>query len=83
MLTRFISRLIWSVVTLLGAVALTFFLLNALPGDVARVIAGPKASPDVIKEIHAKYHLDDPLWKRFALYLGQLARGDLGQLKPS
>lgn len=78
MVTRFINRLIWSVVTLLGTAALTFFLLNAVPGDVARVIAGSKASPDVIKEIHAKYHLDDPLWKRFVLYLGQLSRGDLG-----
>lgn len=77
-MTRFISRLIWSVVTLLGTAALTFFLLNTVPGDVARVIAGSKATPEVIKEIHAKYHLDDPVWKRFALYIGQLGRGDLG-----
>src|SRR5580658_6415774 len=62
MITRLFRRLIWSVVTLLGTAFFTFFLLNAVPGDVARVIAGSKASPDVIKEIHAKYHLDDPLW---------------------
>jgi ABC-type dipeptide/oligopeptide/nickel transport system permease component len=49
-----------------------------LPGDVARVIAGSKASPDVVKEIHLRYHLDEPLWKRFGFYLGQIARGDLG-----
>ena len=78
MMTRFITRFIWSAVTLLGTAVLTFFLLNAVPGDVARVIAGSKASPDVIKEIHAKYHLDDPWWRRLGLYLGQLARGDLG-----
>jgi peptide/nickel transport system permease protein len=78
MMTRFLSRLIWSALTLLGTAVLTFFLLNAVPGDVARVIAGSKASPEVIKEIHAKYHLADPLWKRLGLYLGQLARGDLG-----
>jgi len=67
-----------SVFTLVGTAVLTFFILNAVPGDVARVIAGPKASPDVIKEIHAKYHLDDPWWQRLGLYLGQLAHGDLG-----
>jgi peptide/nickel transport system permease protein len=78
MITRLFRRLIWSAVTLLGTAFLTFFLLNAVPGDVARVIAGSKATPDVIKEIHTKYHLDDPLWQRFALYLGQLAHGDLG-----
>jgi peptide/nickel transport system permease protein len=32
----------------------------------------------VIKEIHIKYHLDDPWWRQLGLYLGQLARGDLG-----
>jgi peptide/nickel transport system permease protein len=79
MMTRFLSRFVWSVLTLLGTAMLTFFLLNAVPGDVARVIAGSKASPDVIKEIHEKFHLDDPWWKRLALYLGRLARGDLGR----
>jgi peptide/nickel transport system permease protein len=78
MITRLFRRLILSIVTLLGTAFLTFFLLNALPGDVARVIAGPKATPEVIKEIHIKYHLDDPLWQRFGLYLGRLAHGDLG-----
>ena len=78
MITRLFRRLIWSMVTLLGTAFLTFFLLNALPGDVARVIAGPKATPEVIKEIHLKYHLNDPLWQRFGFYLGQLAHGDLG-----
>jgi ABC-type dipeptide/oligopeptide/nickel transport system permease component len=78
MITRLFRRFIWSVVTLLGTATLTFFLLNAVPGDVARVIAGSKATPEVIQEIHAKYHLDDPLWQRFAFYLSQLAHGDLG-----
>jgi ABC-type dipeptide/oligopeptide/nickel transport system permease component len=78
MMARLARRFVWSVATLLGTAFFTFFLINAVPGDVARVIAGAKASPDVIKEIHAKYHLDDPLWQRFLLYLGQLAHGDLG-----
>jgi peptide/nickel transport system permease protein len=78
MITRLLKRFIASAVTLLGTAFLTFFLLNAVPGDVARVIAGAKATPEVIKDIHAKYHLDDPLWQRFGLYLGQLAHGNLG-----
>jgi peptide/nickel transport system permease protein len=78
-MTRLINRLIWSALTLVGIAVLSFFLMNAIPGDVARVVAGPKASPEVIKDIHAKLHLDDPWWKRLGLYLGQLARGDLGR----
>ena len=76
---RLLNRLFWSVITLLCTAVLTFFLVNVVPGDVARVIAGSKASPDVIKEIHAKFHLDDPVWKRLGYYFGELARGDLGK----
>src|SRR6185503_1301313 len=64
MLARTFNRFFWSAVTLLGTAVLTFLLVNAVPGDVARVIAGPKASPDVIKAIHTKFHLDEPIWKR-------------------
>jgi peptide/nickel transport system permease protein len=79
MLLRLSNRLFWSAVTLLGTAVLTFFLVNAVPGDVARVIAGPKASAEVIKVIHAKFHLDEPIWKRLGYHLNNLAHGDLGQ----
>jgi len=78
-MNRLLNRLFWSAVTLLCTAVLTFFLVNVVPGDVARVIAGSKASPDVIKEIHARFHLDDPVWKRLGYYFGDLARGDLGK----
>ncbi len=78
MLTRLLTRFWWSAVTLLGTAILTFFLVNAVPGDVARVIAGSKASGEVLQEIHARYHLDDPVLKRLGFYLVQLAHGDLG-----
>ena len=79
MLLRLGNRLFWSAVTLLGTAVLTFFLVNAVPGDVARIIAGPKASADVIKAIHTKFHLDEPIWKRLGYHLNNLAHGDLGQ----
>jgi peptide/nickel transport system permease protein len=75
---RFGARLIWSLITLLGTAVLTFLLTNALPGDVARVIAGPKASAEVLAEIHKRYHLEEPLWKRLGYHLVQIAQGDLG-----
>ena len=79
MLLRLGNRLFWSAMTLLGTAVLTFLLVNAVPGDVARVIAGPKASVDVIKAIHTKFHLDEPIWKRLGYHLNNLAHGDLGQ----
>jgi len=76
---RIVSRLVGAVITLLGTAVLTFFLVNAVPGDVARVIAGPKASKEVLEQIRMKYHLDEPVLKRLGHYLAQLASGDLGQ----
>lgn len=78
MLERFIIRLFWSGVTLLGTAVLLFLLVNLVPGDVARIVAGPKASPAVLHEIRQQYHLDDPIWKRLGYYLDRLAHGDLG-----
>ena len=78
MLNRLLPRLFWSAVTLLATAVLTFFLINAVPGDVARVIAGSKASPEVLQQVREKYHLNDPLPKRLGRYLVQLAHGDLG-----
>jgi len=79
MMTRLFQRLAGALVTLLGTAVLTFLLVNAVPGDVARVIAGPKATPDVIKAIRERFHLDEPMWNRLGLHLARIARGDLGQ----
>jgi peptide/nickel transport system permease protein len=78
MSARLLIRLFWSGVTLLGTAVLVFFLINVVPGDVARIIAGPKASAAVLAEIRHAYHLDDPIGERLVYYLDQLAHGDLG-----
>ncbi|MGH8399424.1 MAG: ABC transporter permease, partial [Gammaproteobacteria bacterium] len=79
MFERFLIRIFWSGVTLLGVAVLIFLLVNLVPGDVARIVAGPKASPAVLKEIRQQYHLNDPIWIRLGYYLDQLAHGDLGK----
>lgn len=78
MFTRFLTRLFWSGMTLLGTAVLIFFLINFVPGNVARIIAGPKASPLVLQQIRQEYHLNDPVWQRLGYYFAQLAHGDLG-----
>jgi peptide/nickel transport system permease protein len=79
MIRRFLLRIFWSFMTLLATAVLTFLLINVVPGDAAHLIAGPKASPEVIAQIREAYHFDDPLIVRLGHYLAQLARGDLGQ----
>jgi peptide/nickel transport system permease protein len=54
-------------------------LLPLSPGDPAAVIAGDNATPANIEMIRKRLGLDEPLWKQFLLWVGQILRGDLGQ----
>ncbi len=69
-------RVLISLVTVFVVVSLTFFLMNLMPGDP---FIGNKAVPKAIKDnLYAKYGLDKPLFERYLMYLGNLAKGDLG-----
>jgi oligopeptide transport system permease protein len=62
--------------TLFIIVTITFFMMHAAPGgpfDSQR-----KLPPEVERNVKAAYNLDKPVYQQYALYLGQLARGNLG-----
>jgi peptide/nickel transport system permease protein len=64
---------------LFGLLCLTFAISHVVPGDPARLAAGPDANPAMIETIRVKYGLDQPLGVQFGRYLGGLAAGDLGE----
>lgn len=72
------KRLLTVIPTLLGVVVITFLLTRVLPGDPAVYFAGPAATPDSIAEVRKSLGLDKPLPEQFVRYVGDLARGDLG-----
>jgi ABC-type dipeptide/oligopeptide/nickel transport system permease component len=78
MLSHLGRRLVTSVPVLLGVLLLGFLLLQLVPGDVARVIAGPMATQDVVDRIRQDLGLDRPLAVQFLLYIGRVVQGDLG-----
>src|SRR5262249_39430980 len=41
-------------------------------------LAGENATPAQIAAVRKAYGFDEPLWKQFVIYLGQVARADLG-----
>ncbi|MFB4313889.1 hypothetical protein [Actinomadura sp. 21ATH] len=59
-------------------VTVTFLIVQLIPGDPARVLAGPDAGPEQIAEARERLGLGEPLVQRFAAYVGGLFRGDLG-----
>lgn len=69
-------RLIAMVITLWVIATLTFILAKVIPGGP---FTKEKALPPaVLRNIEAKYHLNDPLWKQYFDYLKNLLKGDLG-----
>jgi ABC-type dipeptide/oligopeptide/nickel transport system permease component len=72
-------RLLAAAPGLAGVVVVTFLLNRALPGDPAAFFAGPAATEQAIAEIRTKLGLDRSLPEQFVIYVGDLARGDLGR----
>lgn len=58
--------------------SLTIFLFIRLTGDPTSLLTEPGASEDDIAAIRTKFGLDQPLWTQYAVFIGSLLRGDLG-----
>jgi peptide/nickel transport system permease protein len=79
-MTTFLLRRIALVVPTLFFVSLLIFgLQQLLPGDPATALAGEDRDPAVIAFLREKYHLDQPLPVRYALWVEAVVRGDLGE----
>jgi peptide/nickel transport system permease protein len=89
-MTRFqrylLTKTIWFTLAFFVALAANFFLPRLVPGNpvdaiVARLSASG-AEAQSLQRIHEtfvkEFALDQPAWKQFLTYLGNLAHGDLG-----
>lgn len=71
----------------LGGLLLTLFLASVVifsamlltPGDPVTAIAGGiRPTPEMIAQIRAEYHLDEPVWMQYLRWIGGVLSGDLG-----
>ena len=60
------------------AVTLLFCMIHMVPGDPARILLGPRATPEMIENMSARMGLDLPLPVQILKFFGNLFRGDLG-----
>src|SRR2546423_191440 len=65
--------------TLLIVSVLIFGLQQLLPGDAAVALAGEEQDAAVVAALRAKYHLDRPIAVQYAIWIGNVLRGDFGQ----
>ncbi len=77
-----IRRLLLNVLVLWVVASLVFIATHALPGDFAekRVAAGFELTnqEEAIAFARKELGLDKPLWHQYIVFMGELARGDLG-----
>ena len=71
-----IKRVFGAIPTVFAVVTLCFIMLQLAPG-------GPfdgekKIAPEVLANLEAKYHLNEPLHVQFGYYINNLLHGDLG-----
>lgn len=69
-------RILQAIPTLFILITISFFMMRLAPGSP---FTGEKNyPPEVIANIEAKYHLNEPLYKQYLIYLKDLSQGDFG-----
>ena len=74
-----LQRLAGMLAVMFTVVTIVFIIVRIAPGDPAAVMLGPDASAQDISQLRARLGIDQPLPIQYALFLGQLIRGDLGE----
>lgn len=71
-----LKRVLYLIPTLLGASLLIFFLYSLVPGNF--IDADPNLTAERKAELYALYGFDQPVLKRYFIWMGNLLQGDLG-----
>jgi peptide/nickel transport system permease protein len=71
-------RILTAIPVLWGVTFLTFTIMNSLPGDAAEALLGANATPEEIKALSLKLHLNEPFFTRYGHWLGGVLTGNLG-----
>ena len=78
MLKTILKRVLQSIPTLFIVVTLTFILTRMIPGNPARTVLGPQASPDAIAELEIEMGLNKSKTEQYIDYVVDILHGDFG-----
>jgi peptide/nickel transport system permease protein len=79
MLAFIVRRLVNTLLTLVGVVTVSFFLVRSIDGDPARVMLGQRADEATRQALREQFGFNKPLYVQYALYMERLVHGDLGR----
>lgn len=74
-----LKRALQAMITILGALLIVFLIMRILPGDPARLIAGPEASWEDVELIREQLGLNKPIYIQFIDYVSNVVKGDFGK----
>jgi glutathione transport system permease protein len=74
-----VRRLLGLVPTLLLVALVVFFFIHLLPGDPARLAAGPEADLQTVELVRQDLGLDKPLYVQFGRFVEGVVRFDFGR----
>jgi glutathione transport system permease protein len=78
MLNFLVKRLLGLLPTLVIVAGLVFLFVHLLPGDPARLAAGPEADDATVALVRADLGLDKPMPQQFVNFFVRIAHGDFG-----
>jgi peptide/nickel transport system permease protein len=79
MIAFIIRRLLQTVIVLFMVSLIVFSILQVLPGDPARTLLGPEASPEQVEQIREELGLNRSLPVQYFTWVGNAIQGDLGK----
>ena len=79
MLAYFLRRLLGTIPVLIAVSILVFGFVRMLPGDPARLVAGPDASESDVRAVRLEMGLDRPIYWQYVRYVGDIVQGNLGR----
>jgi hypothetical protein len=74
-----LKRILSAVPVLLGITVIVFLIMAMIPGDPATAILGSYATPENVERLNRHLGLDQPLWRQYFTWLGNLLQGDFGR----
>ena len=72
-------RLVQMIPVLIGVSLIAFYMIHLIPGDPARNMLGPRATPERIAALRHELGLDQPLWIQYGRFLAGVVHGDFGR----
>jgi peptide/nickel transport system permease protein len=79
-LLRYLAgRILWAIPVLVGASVVTFGIMHLTPGDPARFVLGPRASPETVAELQRRMGLNRPIYVQYLDFVFGVVQGDFGR----